>query len=408
MPVRVLEIELTEELIGRDDLAGYTEALVLTRHRGRPLGILRVPCPDGRLEAPRLEAALGARPEIVERLADEALTAWLLRHAPAAEPPAPSWSVVVCTRDRPQALARCLASLQAARQPAGGEIIVVDNAPTSDATATVVAGSAARYVREDRIGLNWARTRGARVAAGEVLAFTDDDVVVDRDWIVSILRPFAERRVAAVTGLTMPLELETEAQQLFERYGGFVRGFAPRVFDYTNIRPPAAGVVGAGANMAIRRALVDRLRLFEAELDCGTVARTGGDTYAFYRLLADGYRIVYAPDALVWHEHRRDYADLRRTLHGYSVGGFAFLTRCLLRHGDCQAVPVAVSWVMHDHLRKLARSLLRRPGHLPLGLVLSYLAGCFVGPWAHFASRRRERRAAAPSSGPNRLETAHE
>ena len=62
----------------------------------------------------------------------------------------------------------------------------------------------------------------------------------------------------------------------------------------------------------IRRDLIRGLGLFDAELDCGTVARTGGDAYALYRLLADGYQVVYNPAALAWHRHRREGRRLER------------------------------------------------------------------------------------------------
>ncbi len=128
------------------------------------------------------------------------------------------------------------------------------------------------------------------------------------------------------------------------------------------------------------------------ELDAGTVTLTGGDTYALYRLLAMGNHIVYTPDAVVWHRHRREYEPLKRTLYGYSVGGFAYLTRCLVEHRDFGAIRTAVQWVRHDHLRLLARVLLRRPSALPRDLVLAYVRGIAVGPWAYVRSRTRERR----------------
>jgi hypothetical protein len=83
------------------------------------------------------------------------------------------------------------------------------------------------------------------------------------------------------------------------------------------------------------------------------------------------------------------------------VGGFAFLTRAWLQHGDWQAPAVAASWLWGDHLRQLARSLLRLPARLPLDLVLAQLLAVPLGPWAYFAGRRREKPAlpAAPSGG---------
>jgi len=207
------------------------------------------------------------------------------------------------------------------------------------------------------------------------------------------LQPFSGARVGAVTGIALPYELETNAQELFERYGGFNRGTFPKTFDYKTIPPAAAGIVGAGANMAIRRELILRMRLFDKELDAGTVSKTGGDTYAFYRLLADGYRITYNPDALVWHRHRRDHEHLRDTIYGYGVGAYSFMTRCVVEHRDLQALRIGATWFTRHHVGEVVRALLRRPDHLPLDIAVAELRGALRGPRAYFQSRRIERTA---------------
>jgi GT2 family glycosyltransferase len=385
------------------DVTGYERARALVRWNGHTLGVVDLEAPGGRLTREAVRAAVASDAGMRDEIGRRAVRAWLLGDPPEPAPaaPAPSWSVIVCTRDRVEDLRRCIGALVALQPPAGappGEIVIVDNAPSTDGASRVVAefagrteGTPVRYVREDRPGLNWARARGARTAAGEVIAYTDDDVVVDRGWIARMLEPFADARVACVTGLTMPLEIETEAQWLFERYGGFGRGFARRVFDPREFRATAAGIAGAGANMAFRRRLVVDMRLFDVELDAGTVTMTGGDTYALYLLLRAGHHVVYTPDAVVFHRHRREYEPLVRTLYGYSVGGFAFLSRCLVQHRDLDALRSGVSWIRHDHVRMLGRLLLGRPSALPRDLVSAYWRGIVVGPWTYFKSRRRER-----------------
>src|SRR5262249_59818429 len=99
-------------------------------------------------------------------------------------------SVVVCTRDRPEALARCLASLRSSRARPR-ELLVVDNASSGDGTQRVVAGiPGVRYLREPRPGLAIARNTGVRATTGALVAFTDDDVVVDPNWLSHLARPF--------------------------------------------------------------------------------------------------------------------------------------------------------------------------------------------------------------------------
>src|SRR5260370_22277664 len=144
---------------------------------------------------------------------------------------APFVSVIVPTRDRPEQVRRCLQSLLALYYPQY-EIIVVDNAPSSCATADLIQQTygnvpQVHYEREDRPGSSWARNRGMMAARGEILAFADDDVIIDRYWLVELVRAFGRAgEVACVTGLVLPVELETSPQLWFEEKlrAGWVEG----------------------------------------------------------------------------------------------------------------------------------------------------------------------------------------
>ena len=196
---------------------------------------------------------------------------------------APLVSVVVATRDRTTSLARCLDSVLASDYPAF-EVVVVDNDPTSDATASLLAsryaGPRVRYVREQRRVLGGRPQPGPRSRHRSILAFTDDDVVVDRHWLAAIVEGFElTDNVAAVTGLIQPGELRTRAQVLLERHGSFAKGFEPRIFDLDAHRPAdrrfplATGQCGSGANMAFRADCLRRLGGFDPALGTGTTAR---------------------------------------------------------------------------------------------------------------------------------------
>src|SRR5699024_2962213 len=100
---------------------------------------------------------------------------------------APRISVAVCTRDRTSDLASCLEALTRL-DPPPFEIVVVDNAPSSDATFQLVRERFpdVYYVCEPRPGLDHARNRAVDETEGEIIAFTDDDAVVDRDWLQAL------------------------------------------------------------------------------------------------------------------------------------------------------------------------------------------------------------------------------
>jgi GT2 family glycosyltransferase len=390
MPVAVLDIDLHRDVGDTPVSSRYRAAVVLVRWRGTPLGQVNVPVVDERVPFTSVQAASREAfgPALRRHIADTVIFGDPVAASPPSEP---SCSVIVCTRNRPEDLQRCLQSIMRCVPPPA-QIIVVDNAPSDDATARVAAGLPVQYVVEPRQGLNWARTCGARVATSDLLLYTDDDVAVDAGWVGAMRGPFADPQVAAVTGLVLALELETPAQEAFERYAGFSRGFEERRFTIGNTPPAMAGKVGAGASMALRRDQVIELKLFESELDCGSAALSGGDNYAFYLLLKNGFAIVYTPNAICRHRHRRTERELLATLYGYSVGVYSFLLRCFQDHRDWGACRVALSWFVDHHLRNAIRGVLRRPDAVPLRFTTSELKGVFASFGRYRKTRRIERR----------------
>ena len=391
MATKVLDLDLERLPASVDGLEGYEHALIIFRYRGRPVGRERLPVCKGRISSADLVAASVLTDDwymLEQRLLRDYLE-WdeVDINLPAPEPE--SATVAVCTRDRPKDIERCLDAFM--RMPDDGqEFLVVDNCPSSDDTKQIVAryGDRVRYVREEKQGLNNARNRAVKEAKHDIVAFNDDDAVPDPDWLRALIRDFRDPLVVCVTGLTMPLELETEAQEWFERISPFQRGFKRVIFDSEKIHPLSAHRVGAGANMALRRSVFDLVGPFDPALDVGTPTRSGGDTEMFARILESGYRIVYEPAALSWHRHRRDWEDLRNTIFGYGTGVYANWAKQLLRNREFAVFLYAWFWLFQDQLPGLVRSLLRWPGSVPLDLVLAELRGCVAGPIAYARSRR--------------------
>ncbi len=300
-------------------------------------------------------------------------------------------SVIICTHERADDLERCLAALARQTVPAG-EVIVVDNAPRGDGARAAAERAGVRYVVEPRAGLDRARNAGVRAARGALLAFTDDDAVPAPDWVEVLLECLADAELAGVAGPMLPLELETEAQRLFEQYLGGPAGRReqerPRRF--RNETPPAwAGQVGAGANMAFRRDALERVGPFDEAFDAGTLTHSGGDTEMFGRLLTAGYTLAYEPRARVWHRHRRTMPELRRQLFGYGVGVFAYWTLRVIEYDDREALRSAAATLRTHLTRRLPRALAGHAGDVPWRLVLAEVAGSLYGPIAYLRERRR-------------------
>lgn len=396
-PVFVTEIDIDHPVDIRPGLdqngRPYRRALALARRRGRPLGVVECAVPDGGLPRARVKelvAFAGGAP------ADPPATP-LVDPAPHLEA-LPFVSVVVATRDRPDALHRCLESLARLDYPSF-EIIVVDNCPSSSETAELVtrfarSSRSVRYVREDTPGLARAHNRGLLHATGAIVAFTDDDVVVDRGWLGAITEVFRDDpTVGCVTGMIMPAELETASQAWSESWAGFGKGVVRRRYEDgagpsdDPLFPFTAGAFGSGANMALRADVLQAIGGFDPALGTGTPARGGDDLATFFDVITAGFVLVYEPSAVVFHAPRPDYASLRHQAFGYGVGMGAYAAHVLKTHprrvlgARSRMRPAARHYFAADSAKNK-----RRPTDFPRELVWRERAGLFLGPWRYWRS----------------------
>jgi GT2 family glycosyltransferase len=325
--VWVGEVDLGDPLPDRVALAGadgYRRARLLVRAGRQPRGFVELPVTDGAVDLAALRAA----------------AADLYRPDPSDPVALPPVSVVLCTRDRPGPLRAALASLLAVEYP-DVEIVVVDNASRTGASAEVVrdlADPRVRLVTEPRPGLARARNRGMTAAAHDLVAFTDDDVVVDRWWLHGLVEGFERAGdVALVCGLVPSAEVRSFPQAYFDARVTWARSCQPRVYALDD--PPAdqplfpfqVGAFGTGANFAVRRGAVLALGGFDEALGVGSHTRGGEDIDMFVRVLLAGHRLAYQPSAMVWHRHRADVSALRDQISGYGLGLGAWITKLLLR-----------------------------------------------------------------------------
>lgn len=218
-----------------------------------------------------------------------------------AASPRPAISVVVCTRDRARRLAACLDHLARARGACGraSEIIVVDNGSQDDTRDVVSAHAESlpiRYVLEAQPGLSMARNRGIAAARGALVAFTDDDCNVDRDWMQAIVDAFASRpKLAILGGMVAPASGEDEAVSL-------------RTHAQTKDVLSADAILAtmSGCNMAFRRDVFERVGGFDPAFGKGRRIGSAEDLDLMYRALRRGLSIVYLPHVVVRHAHGRD------------------------------------------------------------------------------------------------------
>lgn len=201
----------------------------------------------------------------------------------------PLVSIIICTYNHAESLARTLESVARLKVPNDmtTELIVVDNRST-DSTPDVVrrcdiTSMPVRYSREPRPGVSHARNLGMREAAGDIFLWTDDDVRPERDWIDRMCRPILSGSADAVAGrlrnaphLVKPWPARTRLLQ--RHHQGTI-----------------SGATLVGGNMAFSRRVLARVPAFEAELGPGALG-FADDTLFSHQLHAAGFTILDEPD----------------------------------------------------------------------------------------------------------------
>ena len=315
-------------------------------------------------------------------------------------------SVVVCTRHREELLARCLRSLTQLDYP-NYELIVVDNTDGEREIEQLAADFGARYVVERRTGLSRARNTGAREARGEIIAYTDDDAVAERDWLRLHAEALDDPTLGATTGRILPTSLDTPAARGYAAAGAENLGdVAFRVDRQTSAWFEMAnfGGVGAGANIAFRRSLFDGGWGFRESLGPGAGV-PGEEHYAFFGIIRAGLAIAYVPDAIVYHDYPSTPSALARRRSRILRGGVAYMVMLLVEEPEFRRDTLRYMWEAVRGTRRAwrrgdASERLGNRLHLfaavcagvPLYLRARLSDGASINPWRAPVATELERR----------------
>lgn len=202
-------------------------------------------------------------------------------------------TIVICTRFRPASLRACLERV-AKLERIPDEVIVVDNTSGDNDTETVAKEFGAIYTIEPIPGVSRARNRGLANSHSDIVAYLDDDVTFEEQWLEHILKPFQDPKVAVVAG-RVDTPQSTSAEQA-SHVTRFLSNKDPKWFEIASF-----GGLGLECNMAFRREACAGQTLFDERLGRGAPFQIAEGNYAFALLLSQGYTAVYLPDAVVFH-----------------------------------------------------------------------------------------------------------
>jgi glycosyltransferase involved in cell wall biosynthesis len=216
-------------------------------------------------------------------------------------------SVILCSYNRATLLDKALRSLEQVRQPPGlsWELLLVDNNSNDNTKAVVEAAISrrilpCRYLFEPRQGKSNALNTGIAQAKANILAFTDDDVVFDAGWLGALWKPFHDPTCLGIGGQIVPAWTNPRPRWYTET-GPYTLMTAIIRYQFGDQLMPVEKPPW-GANMAFRREAFTRYGSFDPRLGpMGNTLMRGEDVSLGRRMLAAGERLLYVPDAIVYH-----------------------------------------------------------------------------------------------------------
>lgn len=286
-------------------------------------------------------------------------------------------SVIVCTRNRAQALIPCLDSITQSlthAAPVDAEIVVVDNASEDNTSAGVRAWAGAsafpvRLLYEPRKGLSAARNCALRAAQGDLLAWTDDDCRLSREYVADLLRHDSADTELVLRGGSVVLGDPTDLPICIQT-SKVLKRWHKEKYPEDKWRLTSALI---GANMTMRRSLVEKLGFFDECFGAGTNLHGGEEIDYIYRAYLDSVIIEYVPDMVIFHYHGRNTICVVNNLRkNYVIGEGGLYAKYLFKHPDfCRPA----YWTMKNALLETISRAKRNEEEVGLssGKVLAYL-----------------------------------
>jgi glycosyltransferase involved in cell wall biosynthesis len=255
------------------------------------------------------------------------------RRLSMSEPAPVDISICICTYNRRASLLEALGSVRELQVPRGlcFEVLVVDN-NSSDGTSAALeefdAGRLSlRHVIETRQGLSHARNRAISETTGRVIAFLDDDVIVDVRWLTALAAAFSEEPAPAAVGGPARIDDDRPRPRWWHEEFAGVAGHFDGGSSVLSSHEGYRGMIGIGANLAFDRRVFERYGGFRTDLGrSGSSLAMGEELELLARLRDNDERLVYDPAVVVHHR-----PDLTRMSKSY-------LRRWYFRFGEWRCV----------------------------------------------------------------------
>ena len=247
----------------------------------------------------------------------------------------PKISVVICTYNRADKVARCLQALQEQTLSTSEYEVIVVNDGSTDKTAHVLENYSFKIItNKPNQGMGQSHNNGVAVSKADIIAFTDDDCVADKNWLKNLLEDYSDTKVIAVGGKIIPYKTDKWLLRYYEENNPLahltfafdnssgifysIHQYVKHSFSLRQLPDEAVGLyMLVGANMSMRRSIFGLVGGFDP------IMRFGGEEEDFWnrlRKLKPNEKLLYAPGALIKHDYEPYFKDALRRNYSYGIG----------------------------------------------------------------------------------------
>lgn len=265
--------------------------------------------------------------------------------------------VVIPTRNRGNLIVETVESLINITQT-DVAIWIIDQSEgdeTHEAISRYLDDERLHYIKSDQKGSNIARNLGISVGEAPIVAFTDDDCVVDINWVLEILQAFKDQTVDAVFGRVVDHSIGLAGETVTEGIRIAVKDDPKRqVFSGNRFKLD----FGHGACMAFRRTMLEKINGFDPLLGNGGPLKSWPERDIGYRILKSKGTIVYEPNIFVHHKQWRSWEGVKATQQNYGFGAGAIAAR-YLKSGDLGGVYLMLEWLVDQGVRQVLSGIFK-------------------------------------------------
>ena len=225
----------------------------------------------------------------------------------------PSLSIIIPVLNMEETIGQTLDSLMELDYPGEKLEIVVVDGYSVDNTVEIVRGYPVKLVYQEGKGLNAARNTGIKNSSGEIIAFTDGDCVIPRDWAKKLVDNFSDESIGFVGGSLEGVDKTNiwsnyADESLFQVSPNFTNKWETNSLIFLQFP--------AGANMAFRRTALARIKFFDENITYGF-----DDLQPVEAMSLKGFKMIFDPGVKVYHHHRRTLMNLLKQHFNYGRGG---------------------------------------------------------------------------------------